>query len=104
MANEKPDPIEGISNSVIKTLLYALREIAHLTRDVGMPIAAFSAGIVLLFNGASSIPDVAVAVGLIVLGLLTQMWVYARENPAKRSDELISHLKEITEMAKHLSS
>ena len=69
-----------------------------------MPIASFAAGTVLLFIGTrSSLYDLLPAVGLIALGLLTQMWVYARENPAKRSDKLISHLKEITEMAKDLS-
>jgi hypothetical protein len=99
----KSDPISKISNGAMKTTLLAVREIAQLTRDVGMPVTAFASGIVLLFNGVSGISETGVAVGLIILGLLSQMWIYARENPAKRSDELIDHLREVTEMARVLS-
>lgn len=105
MADNTVDPIERISNGMMKTLLYALREIAHLTRDVGMPIATFAAGITLLFTRKDdTFTDIIIATGLITLGLLTQMWVYARENPARKGDEFISHLKQITKMAEQISS
>ena len=105
MSNEKVDPVGQLPSGIIRSSLYVLREVAHLTRDVGMPIAVFSAGIVLLlFIGTETLADRIVAVGLVLLGLLSQMWIYARENPVKRSDQIITHLREITEMAKALSS
>lgn len=95
------DNISKISNGVLRTSLQAIKEVAILTRDVGMPITLFATGIVKIISVNKD--AIWVAPGLIILGLFTQLWIYIRENPKKKGDELIDHLEVVTQMARELS-
>ena len=67
------------------------RDLAILVRDVGMPVAAFVAGLMILFEYSllqQEVDTTKAGIGLILIlaGLASWLWLHARENPAKRAE------------------
>ena len=73
-------------------LTEALRELAKLLRDFGMPIVIFAMGIYVIWVGIASSTvlkaadldsEFVVLIGflLTLIGLVSQLWIYSRENP-----------------------
>ncbi len=74
------------------SLTEALRELAKLLRDYGMPIVIFAMGIYVIWVGIASSTvlkaadldsEFVVLIGflLTLIGLLSELWIYSRENP-----------------------
>lgn len=67
-----------------------LERLAILTRDFGMPIIAFSAGIYFLFiivHDSELAPIYKLCIGLFLVfaGLGSQLYLFSRENPKEKS-------------------
>jgi hypothetical protein len=87
-------------------VLTAFRELLEIIRDYGMPIVAFGTGIYAFLSAlqVQMAPEfkAGVASGLTLLGLLSQLWIYARENPRAHNDEVTNQLKAITDLVERL--
>jgi len=75
------------SNIVTRTF----EELLRIIRDYGLPTAAFGAGIygfliILNVNVAIEVKAVLAAV-LSLAGLISQVWMFSRDNPRKHGDE-----------------
>src|SRR5260370_33717391 len=88
------------------SLLSAFRELLEIIRDYGMATVAFGTGIYafILVLQAEMAPEFKVGVALVltVLGLAAQLWMHARLNPRKQSDEVREQLTRMTDLVQHL--
>ena len=86
--------------------LAGFRDLLEIIRDYGMPIVAFGTGIyaflVVLRVPMAAELKTAVALALTLLGLLAQLWIYARENPRVQSNEVRDQLTRMTDLVERL--
>jgi hypothetical protein len=82
------------------------RELLEIIRDYGMPIVAFGTGIYafILVLQVQMAPEfkAGVALALTLLGILTHLWAYSRENPRVQSDEVRDQLTRMTNLVERL--
>lgn len=94
------DAIDRIESDVYRKIIQTIRGLAILVRDFGMPVIAFSAGIYLLLVVGTATPEYAaiIAGSLVAVGLLSQIWFYAREHPRRANEDVTRQLDRMTDM------
>lgn len=96
----------------VDVLVYFLVEVAKLVRDFGMPVIAFGMGIyvfwlVVTATDLQSSYKLGVGVFLTISGLISQLWIHARENPITRkkssdAQAMDNQLDRLTTLVEHL--
>lgn len=86
--------------------LAGLRDLLEIVRDYGFPTVAFGTGIyafiLVLHVPMATELKVGAALALTLLGLLAQLWTYARENPRAQSEEVKDQLRRMTDLVERL--
>lgn len=86
---EKAD--RGHAQRAVDVIIYFLEKVAILVRDFGMPVIMFGMGLyvfgIVLTADQNLSPYYKVGIGLFLTagGLLSQLWLHARQNPRSAS-------------------
>jgi len=107
LSNDESDAATNVVRQRTQSrFLVGLRDFLEIIRDYGMPTVAFGTGIyafilVIRVPMAAEV-KAAVAFAFTLLGIVAQMWVYARENPRTQSDEVREQLRRMTDLVERL--
>jgi hypothetical protein len=84
----------------------SFRSFMEIIRDYGMPTVTFGTGIyafiLLLQTGVNPLVKAGVALALTLAGLLSQLWVYSRENPRIQNHEVTDQLQRMTTLVEYI--